>query len=67
MSRVSAKLKKDKKLWERKFVVSNYDDDAFQKLKYRHVIINVISNCNQIREYYWANSQSSHMEKGRLN
>ena len=43
MIRGSAKLYKDKKLWERKFVVSNYDDDAFQKLKYRHVIDKTIS------------------------
>ena len=44
MIRESAKLNKDKKLWERKFVVSNYDDDAFQKLKYRHVIDKTISD-----------------------
>ena len=43
MSRESVKLNKDKKLWERKFVVSNYDDDAFQKLKYQHIIDKTIS------------------------
>ncbi len=35
MSGESAQLDKNKKLWERKIVVSNYDDDAFQKLKYQ--------------------------------
>jgi ubiquinone/menaquinone biosynthesis C-methylase UbiE len=39
----SARLNKDKRLWERKFVVSNYDDDALQKLKYRHIIDRAIS------------------------
>ncbi len=43
MSPESAKLNKDKKLWERKFVVSNYDDDAFRKLKYQHIINKTIS------------------------
>ena len=46
MSRETAKLNKDKKLWERKFVVSNYDDDAFQKLKYQHIISKTISEVN---------------------
>ena len=43
MSRKSRKLNKDKKLWERKFIVSNYDDDALQKLKYQHIIDKTIS------------------------
>ena len=43
MSRESAQLNKDKKLWERKFVVSNYDDDALQKLKYQHIVTKTIS------------------------
>ena len=37
---------KDKKLWERKFIVSNYDEDAFQKLKYQHIINKTISEIN---------------------
>jgi len=43
MSLESAKLHKDKKLWERKFVVSNYDNDAFKKLKYQHIINKTLS------------------------
>lgn len=43
MGRESARLKRDKKLWERKFIVSKYDDDALQKLKYQQIISKAIS------------------------
>lgn len=43
MSRESAKPNKDKKLWEKKFIVSNYDNDAFQKLRYQHIIKKAVS------------------------
>lgn len=46
MSRESATRDKDKKLWERKYVVSSYDDSVMNKLKYQHIIDKTVSEIN---------------------